>query len=230
MLRERDPGLAKSRRNSSFSTGRTAGTLVRVPSANRRPEATPATDAQILRRAVALVVLIFVVGGALLVGSVLSGGPDRPAKPGAAPSRSPATVAETTSSAPRASASATPTLTNTPKPKPQHKPQHKPQPKPTASGMQRFVTGYLATVARDPVAGWTLLTPSFRNASGGFGSYSRFWNTVTRAVPRDVVADPRGLTIGYTVDYTRRDGSTSVDSTRLRLVFRGGDYLIDGEG
>ena len=205
-----------------------------MPSANRRPEATPATDAQILRRAVALVVLIFVVGGALLVGSVLSGGPDRPAKPGAAPSSSPATVAETTSSAPRASASATPTLTNTPKPKPQHKPQHKPKqkpkPKPTASGMQRFVTGYLATVARDPVAGWTLLTPSFRNASGGFGSYSRFWNTVTRAVPRDVVADPRGLTIGYTVDYTRRDGSTSVDSTRLRLVFRGGDYLIDGEG
>jgi len=122
------------------------------------------------------------------------------------------------------------TVTRAPQPKPQHKPQHKPQPKPTASGMQRFVTGYLATVARDPVAGWTLLTPSFRNASGGFGSYSRFWNTVSRAVPRDVVADPRGLTIGYTVDYTRRDGSTSVDSTRLRLVFRGGDYLIDGEG
>ena len=227
MLRERDPGLAKSRRSSSFSTGPTAGTLVRVPSANRRPEATPATDAQILRRAVALVVLIFVVGGALLVGSVLFGGPDRPAEPGAAPSSSPATVAETTSSAPRASASATPTLTNTPKPKPKPKPT---QPKPTASGMQRFVTGYLATVARDPVAGWTLLTPSFRNASGGFGSYSRFWDTVTRAVPRDVVADPRALTIGYTVDYTRRDGSTSVDSTRLRLVFRGGDYLIDGEG
>ena len=226
MLRERDPGLAKSRRNSSFSTGPTAGTLVRVPSANRRPDATPATDAQILRRAVALLVVIFVVGGALLVGSVLFGGPDRPAEPGAAPSSSPATEGETTSSAPRASASATPTLTNTPTPKP----KQKPKPKPTASGMQRFVTGYLATVARDPVAGWTLLTPSFRNASGGFGSYSRFWNTVTRAVPRDVVADPRGLTIGYTVDYTRRDGSTSVDSTRLRLVFRGDDYLIDGEG
>jgi hypothetical protein len=96
--------------------------------------------------------------------------------------------------------------------------------------MERFVAGYLTTVARDPAAAWSLLTPSFRNASGGFGSYSQFWDTVTRAVPRDVVADPRALTIGYTVDYTRRDGSTSVDSTRLRLVFRGGDYLIDGEG
>jgi hypothetical protein len=189
-----------------------------VPSPNRRLEGTQATDAQILRRAVALVVLIFVVGGALLVGSVVFGEPTRSAKPEAAPSSGPPTVAETTSAAP--SPSQTPTRTKKPKPRP----------KPTAAGMERFVVGYLATVARDPATGWSLLTPSFRNASGGFGSYLQFWDTVTRAVPRDVDADPRALTIGYTVDYTRRDGSTSVDSTRLRLVFRGGGYLIDGEG
>jgi hypothetical protein len=221
MLRERDVGLAKSRLTSSFSTGPTAGTLVRVASPNRRLEGTPASDAQILRRAVALVVLIFVTGGALLIGSVVFGDPHRSAAPETAPSSSPPTVADTRSSAP--SPSATPT-TKRPKPTP------KPKPKPTAAGMERFVAGYLATVARDPAAGWSLLTPSFRNASGGFGSYSQFWDTVTRAVCRDVVADPRALTIGYTVDYTRRDGGTSVDSTRLRLVFRGGDYLIDGEG
>ena len=180
MLRERDPGLAKSRVTSSFSTEPTAGTLVRVPSPNRRLEGTQATDAQILRRAVALVVLIFVVGGALLIGSVVFGGPTRSAKPEAAPSSSPPTVAETTSSAP--SPSATPTRTKKPRPKP--------RPKPTAAGMERFVVGYLATVARDPAAGWSLLTPSFRNASGGFGSYSQFWDTVTRAVPRDVVRRP----------------------------------------
>lgn len=191
-----------------------------MPSPNRRLEATQATDAQILRRAVALVVLIFVVGGALLVGSVVLGDPSRSAKPEAAPSSSPPTVAETTSAAP--SPSQTPTRTKKPKPKP--------RPKPTAAGMERFVVGYLTTVARDPATGWSLLTPSFRNASGGFGSYLQFWDTVTRAVPHDVDADPRALTIGYTVDYTRRDGSTSVDSTRLRLVFRGGGYLIDGEG
>ena len=219
MLRERNPGLAKLRVTSSFSTTATAGTLVRVPSPNRRPEGTRATDAQILRRAVALVVLIFVVGGALLIGSVVFGGPTRSAKPEAAPSSSPPTVAETTSAP---SPSQTPTRTKRPKPKP--------RPKPTAAGMERFVVGYLATVARDPAAGWSLLTPSFRNDSGGFGSYLQFWDTVTRAVPYDVDADPRALTIGYTVDYTRRDGSTSVDSTRLRLVFRGGGYLIDGEG
>ncbi len=220
MLRERDVGLAKSRLTSSFSTGPTAGTLVRVPSPNRRSERTPAADARILRRAVALVVLIFVVGAALLVGSVVFGGPHRSAEPEAAPSSGPSTVTQTTSSAP--SPSAAPTATRKPRPKP--------RPKPTGAGMERFVAGYLTTVARDPAAAWSLLTPSFRNASGGFGSYSQFWDTVTRAVPRDVVADPRALTIGYTVDYTRRDGSTSVDSTRLRLVFRGGDYLIDGEG
>ena len=206
--------------NSSFSTAPAAGTLVRVPSPNRRLEGTQATDAQILRRAVALVVLIFVVGGALLIGSVVFGGPQRSAGPDAAPSSSPPTVAETTSSAP----SPSPTPTRTKKPGP------KPRPKPTAAGMERFVVGYLATVARDPAVGWSMLTPSFRNTSGGFGSYLQFWDTVTRAVPHDVDADPRALTIGYTVDYTRRDGSTSVDSTRLRLVFRGGGYLIDGEG
>ena len=222
MLRERNPGLAKLRVTSSFSTAAAAGTLVRVPLPNRRLEGTQATDAQILRRAVALVVLIFVVGGALLIGSVMFGGPTRSAKPEAAPSSSPPTVAETTSAAP--SPSQTPTRTKKPKPKP------KPRPKPTAAGMERFVVGYLAAVARDPATGWSLLTPSFRNASGGFGSYLQFWDTVTRAVPRDVDADPRALTIGYTVDYTRRDGSTSVDSTRLRLVFRDGGYLIDGEG
>jgi hypothetical protein len=220
MLRERNPGLAKLRVTSSFSTTPAAGTLVRVPSPNRRLEGTRATDAQILRRAVALVALIFVVGGALLIGSVVFGGPTRSAKPEAAPSSSPPTVAETTSSTP--SPSQTPTRTRKPKPKP--------RPKPTAAGMERFVVGYLATVARDPAAGWSLLTPSFRNDRGGFGSYLQLWDTVTRAVPRDVDADPRSLTIGYTVDYTRRDGSTSVDSTRLRLVFRGGGYLIDGEG
>jgi len=222
MLRERNPGLAKLRVTSSFSTATAAGTLVRVPSPNRRPEGTQATDAQILRRAVALVVLIFVVGGALLIGSVVFGGPTRSAKPEAAPSSAPPTVAETTSSAP--SPSQTPTRTKKPPSKP------KPRPKPTSAGMERFVVGYLATVARDPAAGWSLLTPSFRNISGGFGSYLQFWDTVTRAVPHDVDADPRALTIGYTVDYTRRDGSTSVDSTRLRLVFRDGGYLIDGEG
>jgi hypothetical protein len=220
MLRERNPGLAKLRVTSSFSTVPPAGTLVRVPSPNRRLEGTQATDAQILRRAVALVVLIFVVGGALLIGSVVFGGATRSVKPEAAPASSPSTVAESASSAP----SPSPTPTRTKKPRP------KPRPKPSAAGMERFVVGYLATVARDPAAGWSLLTPSFRNTSGGFGSYLQFWDTVTRAAPHDVDAVPRALTIGYTVDYTRRDGSTSVDSTRLRLVFRGGDYLIDGEG
>jgi hypothetical protein len=96
--------------------------------------------------------------------------------------------------------------------------------------MESFLGRYLATVARSPAVGWTMLTPSFRNASGGFASYRGFWETVTRAEPRDVAADPRALTIGYGVTYTRRNGATSFDSTRLRLVFRDGDYFIDGEG
>jgi hypothetical protein len=229
MLRERSVGLAIWPSISSFSsastTARATGTLVRVPSPNRRLEGTQATDAQILRRAAVLVALIFVVGVALLVGSTVFGGSEGPARPAAAPSRTPPTVAETTSSAPSPSPTATPTH-----PKKSKKPRPKPKPKPTAAGMESFLGRYLSTVARSPAVGWTMLTPSFRNASGGFASYRGFWETVTRAEPRDVAADPRALTIGYGVDYTRRNGATSFDSTRLRLVFRGGDYFIDGEG
>jgi hypothetical protein len=213
--------------SSASTTARATGTLVRVPSANRRLEGTQATDAQILRRAALLVALIFVVGVALLVGSTVFGGSGGSARPAAAPSRTPPTVAETTSSPPSPSRSATPTHAKKSK-KPRPKP--KPKPKPTAAGMESFLGRYLATVARSPAVGWTMLTPSFRNASGGFASYRGFWETVTRAEPRDVAADPRALTIGYGVTYTRRNGATSFDSTRLRLVFRDGDYFIDGEG
>jgi hypothetical protein len=194
------------------------GTLVGVPSPNRRLEGTQATDAEILRRGIALVALTFVVGGALLIGSAVFGGPDRSAAPRPAPVSTPPTVAETTSAVPSPSVS------------PSRTPTRKPRPKPTRAGMERFLSDYLATVARDPASAWTRLTASFRNTSGGFASYRQFWETVTRAEPRDVVADPGALTVQYAVTYTRRDGSTTSDSTRLRLVFQGGAYLIDGEG
>jgi eukaryotic-like serine/threonine-protein kinase len=213
--------------SSSSTTARATGTLVRVPSPNRRLEGTRATDAQILRRAAVLVALIFVVGVALLVGSTVFSGSGSSARPAATPSRTPPTAAATTSSAP----SPSPTATHThPKKSKKPTPKPKPRPKPTAAGMESFLGRYLSTVARSPAVGWTMLTPSFRNASGGFASYRGFWETVTRAEPRDVAADPRALTIGYGVTYTRRNGATSFDSTRLRLVFRGGDYFIDGEG
>ena len=189
-----------------------------MPSPNRRLEGTQATDSQILRRGIGLVALIFVVGGALLIGSAVFGGRDGSATPRAAASSTPPTAAGTTSAAP------SPTVTPSPTP------TRKPRPKPSAAGMERFVTDYLATVTRDPATAWTRLTASFRNNSGGFASYRQFWETVSRAEPSDVEADPDAMTVQYAVTYTRRNGSTASDSTRLRLVFEDGSYLIDGEG
>ena len=215
MLRERDVGLAKLRVSSSFSTAPAAGTLVRVPSPNRRLEGTQATDAQILRRAVALVVLIFVVGArswsgapcsvAPPVGGARGGTVDGPRRwrdhvVRAEPERDahPDEEAEAQAEADRG--------------------RH---------GTLLSATWRRSRVTRRGLVAADAVVPQRQRR---LRVVRQFWDTVTRAVPRDVVADPRALTIGYTVDYTRRDGSTSVDSTRLRLVFRGGDYLIDGEG
>lgn len=189
-----------------------------VSLASRRRPGTQLTDGQILRRAVGLVAVCFVVGGALLFGSSLfgSGGPEHAAPPARSPSRLPSR-AVTTSSAP----SPTPTPSATPTKK---------KPRPTAAGMEAFLRSYLVTVAGDPAAAWPRLTPAFQRRSGGFPSYQAFWGTVTRATLTDVFADPQGLTVSYGVRYTRADGRTSTDRTQLRLVYHAGRYRIAGEG
>lgn len=193
---------------------------MRVPAPSRRLPGTQPSDAQVLRRAVGLVAVLFVVGGALLFGSsVFVGGHDSSAS---APSPSPSALpskAVTTSSAP----SPTPSPSASPTGKKKSKP-------PTAAGMESFLRGYLATVADDPATAWQRLTPAFRNASGGFTSYRSFWASVTAATLTDVFADPQDLTVTYGVRYTRSDGRGSTDRARLRLVYDAGRYRIDGEG
>jgi hypothetical protein len=106
-----------------------------------------------------------------------------------------------------------------------------PQPdRPTAAGMETFIRDYLATVTTDPASAFAMLTPGFQQASGGIKGYRGFWDTIRSA---DLVsfstADPASLTVGYTVEYTRQDGSTARDDVSLQLVYQDGDYLIDGE-
>ena len=75
-----------------------------------------------------------------------------------------------------------------------------------------------------------MLTPSFQAASGGIDGYRGFWDTIrTATVTSFSTADPDTLTVGYTVEYTRTDGSTAQDDVSLQLVYQDGDYLIDGE-
>jgi hypothetical protein len=96
--------------------------------------------------------------------------------------------------------------------------------------MEGFIDDYLAAVTRDPEAAFAMLTPGFQEASGGIEGYRGFWETIrsARAVSFNST-DPDTLTVGYTVDYVRKDGSRARDDVSLQLTFQDGDYLIAGE-
>ena len=44
-------------------------------------------------------------------------------------------------------------------------------PRPTAPGMEAFIRNYVAAVATNPDAAWTMLTPRFQRESGGLSAY-----------------------------------------------------------
>jgi len=105
--------------------------------------------------------------------------------------------------------------------------------RPTAAGMERFVSNYLATVARDPVVAWTRLTANFQSASGGYQRYIAWWGGLEQATVRSIEADPEDLTVEYDVRYDWAKGAGKGklrhDKTTLELTFNQGQYLIDYE-
>ncbi|GAB2458551.1 hypothetical protein GCM10027062_43000 [Nocardioides hungaricus] len=99
----------------------------------------------------------------------------------------------------------------------------------TADGMEGFVEQYLATVTTDQQASWEMLTPEFQDTSGGFGRYQRFWRGFSTADLLAAEADPGSMTIGYTVEYQRTDGSKFQDDVTLTLEGTDDAFLIAGE-
>jgi hypothetical protein len=95
--------------------------------------------------------------------------------------------------------------------------------------MESFIGDYLATVSQDPQAAFAMLTPDFQDASGGLRGYRSFWDTIASADLASVSANPETLTVSYTVEYTREDGSATTDDVSLQLLFDDGRYLIAGE-
>jgi eukaryotic-like serine/threonine-protein kinase len=100
---------------------------------------------------------------------------------------------------------------------------------PQVTAMRDFVSTYLATVTSDQHTTWAMLTPGFQQESGGFGSYQRFWRSVSSATPSNISADPTALTVSYDVAYVKRTGSHVSDHRTLQLVRSGTSYLIAGE-
>ena len=95
--------------------------------------------------------------------------------------------------------------------------------------MTSFVETYLSTVVSDPAAAWEMLTPEFQKASGGFGQYKKFWDSVDGADVIDIGADPVAGTVQYSVSYSREDGGGFDDTVELRLDEDGDSFLIAGE-
>jgi eukaryotic-like serine/threonine-protein kinase len=176
--------------------------------AGPRPPAGPGKRRGALLPALVAVTAVLVVG--LLAWAVMSNGGGSADQASPRPSGTPAQ--SSTSSAASANASSPPA-----------------SPRPTAEGMKSFIEDYLATVTENPRAAFAMLTPAFQEASGGLSGYLSFWNTIASAEPTSISADPRSLTVHYTVDYTRKDGSTATDEVSLQLVFEDGRYLIAGE-
>ena len=107
--------------------------------------------------------------------------------------------------------------------------QESPTPEPTAEDMEAFIADYLATAPSSPETTFEMLTPEFQEASGGFGGYSGYWNTIESAELVDITTNPEDLTVSYTVDYLKKTGEEVSDEVFLQLAFRRGRYLIAAE-
>ncbi len=108
-------------------------------------------------------------------------------------------------------------------------PSTSPSEAPTADGMENFMEDYLATAPSDPEAGFAMLTRAFQAESGGIEGYRGFWDTIEIADITDFSADPGALTVAYTVEYQKSDGSKVSDQVGLDLRFQDGTYKIAGE-
>jgi eukaryotic-like serine/threonine-protein kinase len=132
-------------------------------------------------------------------------------------------ASSTASSSGAASAGASPSGS------PSESPSESRSPTATTSSLRQFVTDYLATATSDQKASWEMLTPSFQAASGGYGSYHKFWKDQESATLTSFEADPDTLTVEYDVRYERAKTGTVEDHVRLQLVEQDGSLLITGE-
>lgn len=98
---------------------------------------------------------------------------------------------------------------------------------PTAAGIESFIRDYVTTVADDPDAAWTMLTPKFQRESGGLERYREFWDSATDGRVLSITANPENLSVSYQVRFGNFDNGPG--PTILDLTFQDGRYLIDGE-
>jgi serine/threonine protein kinase len=104
-------------------------------------------------------------------------------------------------------------------------------PQEQAAAMESFVTTYVQTAIDDPNSSWTMLTPGFQAQSKNFGQYQGFWDQWSSAEVTDVRADPRAMTVSYSIVYTPEDEDEDDVTNRVTLTLQpdGDSFLIAGE-
>ncbi|MGH3759445.1 protein kinase domain-containing protein [Actinophytocola sp.] len=210
-----------------------AGGTTRSATPAAAPAATPTTTPATgdgtprRRRAVALLALVCVLVAVTTTVVVLNT-TGQPTAGTAAPSSSTAQAGDGeragTQPEPTTGATTTTTTATTPATPPAKNPPATPRPpgNPVAA-----VTGYYALMPGDPDAGWTRLTPRFRQSpAGGPDGYRRYWASISSV--RASGASGRGSTVEVTVNYTFESGRKVLERHRYQLVNQSGSWLIDG--
>lgn len=183
------------------------------------PASGTAADRRRRRTGPALLAALAVTAVAALVAVLLLGGDDEREPTRSEPSGEPTPSAEDPGE----------TRSARPSPSPSPSEPRTTSPAERATAMEAFVLEYVGNVTVDPATTWRQLTPGFQEASGGFGQYTRWWNTIASADVREIEADPGAGTVTYTVDYTKTDGSGISDTVTLRLQPKGDGFLIADE-
>jgi eukaryotic-like serine/threonine-protein kinase len=166
------------------------------------------------RMPVLLTVLAVLAVGAGVTAAILSSGAG--AGTGGTPEALPATSAP---AAPPASGPTTTTAAPTPSPTQARPTTEAPPPTtepsvPEGTDAVAFVQGYYGLLPGNVDDAWQLLSSQAQSASGGRGSYERFWADMASVS----VQDPRQTgkdTVEGTVVFTRRDGTTTSEPYRF---------------
>ncbi|RMI32290.1 serine/threonine-protein kinase [Nocardia stercoris] len=215
------------------------GTAAAEPAAAAAPVPVAAPNSQrttVVMLTVAVGVLVVVLGVVL----VMRNGSDGPqvqasatsTAPPVAPlpadsgsATSPATTAATTTAArptttttsatsTSASASATSTTTTT----------TSAAPIPVAANAAGFVAGYYGMLPGNVGGAWSMLSPSYQSAAGGYGSYQQFWAQFAAVAVSGL--NQNGDTTSGTVTYTYKNGSTTSEHRWFRVGNDGSGHQV----
>jgi len=179
------------------------GTLPDLPPV--APPAAPRAAEEKPRRRRLLPVLIavlalLVVGGGVLIGALRANSGEQQDPVVAAPTSS-QEPAPTTTTAPPTTTSRPPTTTTTP---------------PASGEAVSFVQSYYALLPGDPDSAFALLSSQAQAASGGIDSYRNFYGGLSGVTVQNARETGENQ-VSATIQFTRRDGSTSSEPYTFRV-------------